>query len=162
MVKQVKISNFDEVKSIMNAAARCHDDIGVHDSRGSIADAKSILGLMSLDYTKPVMLVSENERELESVLRALSLKRNHNRILEKKTADCARKKALSAVFFFSCCAEASKAKCKDYSCVSQASVGRPSGSCSGRCGPAEKWRRERTRITVPNAPACTSSAKIPA
>lgn len=72
MVKQVKISNFDEVKSIMNAAARCHDDIGVHDSRGSIADAKSILGLMSLDYTKPVMLVSENERELESVLRALS------------------------------------------------------------------------------------------
>ena len=72
MVKQVKISNFDEVKSIMNAAARCPDDIGVHDSRGSIADAKSILGLMSLDYTKPVMLVSENERELESVLRALS------------------------------------------------------------------------------------------
>lgn len=72
MVKQVKVSNFDDVKTIMNAATHCVDDIGVHDARGSIADAKSILGLMSLDYTKPVMLVSENERELERVLSALS------------------------------------------------------------------------------------------
>ena len=72
MVKQVKVSNFDDVKTIMNAATHCVDDIGVHDARGSIADAKSILGLMSLDYTKPFMLVSENERELERVLNALS------------------------------------------------------------------------------------------
>ncbi len=72
MVKQVKISNFDEVKNIMKAATRCNDEIGVHDARGSIADAKSILGLMSLDYTKPVMLVSENECALQHVLEALS------------------------------------------------------------------------------------------
>ena len=70
MVKQVKISSFTEVKNIMNAASGCCDDIGVHDAKGSIADAKSILGLMSLDYTKPVMLVSENERELEHVFNA--------------------------------------------------------------------------------------------
>ena len=56
----------------MNAASGCCDDIGVHDAKGSIADAKSILGLMSLDYTKPVMLVSENERELEHVFNAIS------------------------------------------------------------------------------------------
>ena len=72
MVKQVKISSFTEVKNIMNAASGCCDDIGVHDAKGSIADAKSILGLMSLDYTKPVMLVSENERELEHVYNAIS------------------------------------------------------------------------------------------
>lgn len=72
MVKQVKISNFSEVKSIMNAAAKCVDEIGVHDMQGSIADAKSILGLMSLDYTKPVMLVSENEAELERVCSVLN------------------------------------------------------------------------------------------
>ena len=72
MVKQVKISNFSEVKSIMSAAAKCVDEIGVHDMKGSIADAKSILGLMSLDYTKPVMLVSENEEELERVFNALN------------------------------------------------------------------------------------------
>ena len=72
MVKQVKISNFSEVKSIMNAATQCVDEIGVHDMKGSIADAKSILGLMSLDYTKPVMLVSVNEEELELVYNALN------------------------------------------------------------------------------------------
>ena len=71
MVKQVKISNFTEVKSILNAATKCRDDIGVHDMKGSIADAKSILGLMSLDYTRPVMLVSENENELEHVYKAI-------------------------------------------------------------------------------------------
>ena len=48
MVKQIKISNFTEVKNIMNAATHCVDEIGVHDGKGSIADAKSILGLMSL------------------------------------------------------------------------------------------------------------------
>jgi len=72
MVKQVKISNFAEVKNMMSAATACQDEIGVHDMKGSIADAKSILGLMSLDYSHPVMLVSENERELEHVLKALN------------------------------------------------------------------------------------------
>ena len=66
MVKQVKISSFTEVKNIMNAASGCCDDIGVHDAKGSIADAKSILGLMSLDYTKPVMLVSVQRHQLRA------------------------------------------------------------------------------------------------
>lgn len=74
MVKQIKISNFTEVKNIMNAATHCVDEIGVHDGKGSIADAKSILGLMSLDYTHPVMLVSENEKELQRALRSHQLK----------------------------------------------------------------------------------------
>lgn len=56
----------------MNAATHCVDEIGVHDGKGSIADAKSILGLMSLDYTHPVMLVSENEKELQRVYEAIS------------------------------------------------------------------------------------------
>ena len=72
MVKQIKISNFNEVKNIMNAASRCYNDIGVHDAKGRIADAKSILGLMSLDYTHPVLLVSEDEEELERVYKALN------------------------------------------------------------------------------------------
>ena len=44
MVKQVKVSNFTEVKGIVSAAAKCYNDVGVHDMKGSIADAKSILG----------------------------------------------------------------------------------------------------------------------
>lgn len=51
MVKQVKISSFTEVKNIMNAASGCYDDIGVHDAKGSIADAKSF---------GPVSLVTRN------------------------------------------------------------------------------------------------------
>lgn len=71
MTKQVKISSFEGVKHLLNEASRCRDDIGVHDVRGSIADAKSILGLMSLDYSHPVKLVGENEAELCRVYQAL-------------------------------------------------------------------------------------------
>lgn len=72
MVKQVNVKNFTEIKNIMTAATGCVDEIGVHDTKGSIADAKSILGLMSLDYTHPVLLVSENEHALERIVRTLS------------------------------------------------------------------------------------------
>ncbi len=72
MVKQLTVQNFGDVRRIVDAAAGCIDDIGVHDERGAIADAKSILGLMRLDYTHPVKLVSENERELQAVWRALA------------------------------------------------------------------------------------------
>ena len=72
MVKQLTVQNFGDVRRIVEAAAGCIDDIGVHDERGAIADAKSILGLMRLDYTHPVKLVSENERELKAVWRALA------------------------------------------------------------------------------------------
>ena len=71
MVKQVKVSNFTEVKGIVSAAAKCYNDVGVHDMKGSIADAKSILGMMSLDFSHPVELVSENERDLNRVYKAL-------------------------------------------------------------------------------------------
>ena len=71
MVKEIRVSNFSEVKEIVSAASSCLDDIGVHDETGSIADAKSILGLMSLDYSAPVKLVSENEAELDRVYRSV-------------------------------------------------------------------------------------------
>ena len=71
MVKLINVKNLSEVKEIVSKASRCTDDIGVHDEAGAIADAKSILGLMRLDYTKPVRLVSENEAELEYVAKAV-------------------------------------------------------------------------------------------
>ena len=71
MVKQVKVSNFTEVKGIVSAAAKCYNDVGVHDTKGSIADAKSILGMMSLDYSHPVKIVCEDERDLNSVVNAI-------------------------------------------------------------------------------------------
>ena len=71
MVRQVKVSNFTEVQGIVSAAAKCYNEVGVHDMKGSIADAKSILGMMSLDYSRPVNIVCEDEQELDRVVRAL-------------------------------------------------------------------------------------------
>ena len=72
MVKQVKISNFSEVRGIVSAATKfANNEIGVHDVKGSIADAKSILGMMSLDYSRPVKIVCEDENALEQVVRVL-------------------------------------------------------------------------------------------
>ena len=34
MVKQVKVSNFTEVKGIVSAAAKCYNDVGVHGHEG--------------------------------------------------------------------------------------------------------------------------------
>ena len=71
MVKSINVKNLSQVKEIVKKASRCMDDIGVHDEAGAIADAKSILGLMRLDYSKPVRLVSENEAELNYVANAV-------------------------------------------------------------------------------------------
>lgn len=71
MVKQIKISSFNEVKTIVAAATSCLDQIGVHDQQGSIADAKSILGMMSLDYSSPVNIVCENDNDMVRVVRAI-------------------------------------------------------------------------------------------
>ena len=57
MVRQVKVSNFAEVQGIVSAAAKCYNEVGVHDMKGSIADAQIILGMMSLDYRHPVKIV---------------------------------------------------------------------------------------------------------
>lgn len=72
MVKQVKISNFQEVKKIVTAASMSLNDIGIHDMKGSIADAKSILGMMSLDYSRPVNVYCEDEKDLNRVLKAIA------------------------------------------------------------------------------------------
>ncbi|MEE0800792.1 MAG: hypothetical protein U0L91_05880 [Gemmiger sp.] len=71
MVRQVKVSNFAEVQGIVSAAAKCYNEVGVHDMKGSIADAKSILGMMSLDYSHPVKIVCEDEHDLDRVVGAL-------------------------------------------------------------------------------------------
>ena len=71
MVRQVKVSNFAEVQGIMSAAAKCYNEVGVHDVKGSIADAKSILGMMSLDFSHPVKIVCEDENALNRVVSAL-------------------------------------------------------------------------------------------
>ncbi len=71
MVKKLKVSSFKQVKDIVNAAAKCEYDVNVQDLKGVIADAKSILGLMNLDYKHPVKLMGENADEVERIYNAV-------------------------------------------------------------------------------------------
>ena len=61
MVREVTIDSFQQIRALQSAASQYNVSIGIHDANGSIADAKSILGLMSLDYSKPVKIVVNDE-----------------------------------------------------------------------------------------------------
>jgi len=61
MVRKIKLESAEDLKSFMRFAWECPEDVGVHTDEGAIADAKSVLGLMALDYNKPVMVVTEYE-----------------------------------------------------------------------------------------------------
>ncbi len=62
MTVKIKLTTAEDLREFMNLAWTCEDDIGVHAPDGAIADAKSILGLIALDYTNPVLVVTENEK----------------------------------------------------------------------------------------------------
>ena len=61
MFREVTIDSFRQIRALQSTACQYNVPIGIHDANGSIADAKSILGLMSLDYSKPVNIVVEDE-----------------------------------------------------------------------------------------------------
>lgn len=61
MFREVTIDSFRQIRALQSTACQYNVPIGIHDANGSIADAKSILGLMSLDYSKPVKIVVEDE-----------------------------------------------------------------------------------------------------
>ena len=53
MVKEIVLHSAEDLRQFMYLAMQSVEDIGVHTVEGKIADAKSILGLMALDYNKP-------------------------------------------------------------------------------------------------------------
>lgn len=67
MVMSINLKSAEDLREFMNLAWECPEDIGVHDPEGRIADAKSILGLIALDYSKPVMVVSEDEKIFKKI-----------------------------------------------------------------------------------------------
>ena len=67
MVAFIKLESAEDLKTFMNMAWNCEDDVGVHTTDGKIEDAKSVLGLMALDYSKPVQVVTENSKFIESL-----------------------------------------------------------------------------------------------
>lgn len=61
MVTKIKLNTAEDLREFMNIAWKSDSDIGVHAPDGKIADAKSILGLIALDYNEPVSVVTEDE-----------------------------------------------------------------------------------------------------
>lgn len=68
MITKKLISSISELQSIQNMAIRYQEDVGIHSMDSSIiVDAKSFIGLFALDFSKPVMIVSESEAFHKSI-----------------------------------------------------------------------------------------------
>ena len=67
MVQKIRLHTAEDLRQFMHLAWDCSSDIGVHTADGDIADAKSILGLIALDYTEPVMVVTESQQFLKKI-----------------------------------------------------------------------------------------------
>lgn len=60
MIKSYKIESFIDVQTLHELATNSIDHVAVFDANGSNANAKSILGLMSLSYIEPIAIECEN------------------------------------------------------------------------------------------------------
>ncbi len=60
MVKEIKLKTVADVKELNSIATKYPSEVGVH-SESTIVDAKSLLGLMTLDFSKPMVCVTEDE-----------------------------------------------------------------------------------------------------
>jgi len=60
MIKSYKIESFIDVQTLHDLATNSVAHVTVFDTNGSNANAKSILGLMSLSYVEPVAIECEN------------------------------------------------------------------------------------------------------
>lgn len=73
MIERVRVKNIDQINKIAHIASALNSDVGIHDANGQIADAKSLLGLLRLDYSRPVEVVSENVHALRACVRACAV-----------------------------------------------------------------------------------------
>lgn len=60
MIKTYKIESFIDVQTLHELATNSIDHVTAFDANGSNANAKSILGLMSLSYIEPIAIECEN------------------------------------------------------------------------------------------------------
>ena len=61
MVTTKHFHNIEELQKVQYLATQCPEDVGLHSQDGSvIVDAKGFIGLFALDFSKPVMVVSED------------------------------------------------------------------------------------------------------
>ena len=61
MTTKKRIYNITELQKLQALATKCKDDVTITSEDGSVkVDAKSFIGLFALDFTKPILVVTEN------------------------------------------------------------------------------------------------------
>ncbi|MCD8347075.1 MAG: HPr family phosphocarrier protein [Lachnospiraceae bacterium] len=66
--KKIRLKTVDEVQEFVKAADKCSFDVEIQNGE-TLIDAKSIMGVMSLDLTQDLLVVyDEADSELEQVL----------------------------------------------------------------------------------------------
>ena len=67
---QISLNSIDKVKSFVNDLAKFDADFDLVSGR-YIIDAKSIMGIFSLDLSKPIDLAIHVENDIDEILEAL-------------------------------------------------------------------------------------------
>lgn len=67
---QISLNSIEKIKSFVNAVAKFDYDFDLVSGR-YIIDAKSIMGILSLDLSKPIELNIHAENDIEEILEAL-------------------------------------------------------------------------------------------
>ena len=67
---QISLNSIDKVKSFVNAITQFNFDFDLISGR-YVIDAKSIMGIFSLDLSKPIDLAIHTEDNLNEILEAL-------------------------------------------------------------------------------------------
>ena len=68
---QISLNSIDKVKSFVNDITKFNNDFDLV-SRRYVIDAKSIMGIFSLDLSKPINLNIHAEENMEDILKVLA------------------------------------------------------------------------------------------
>lgn len=72
VISKVSLTNIDRVKSFVNCVTKIDTDIDLASGR-FVVDAKSILGIFSIDLSQPIELrIHADEKQADEILRQLS------------------------------------------------------------------------------------------
>ena len=66
---KISLNSIDKVKSFVNDLTKFDSDFDL--VSGYVIDAKSIMGIFSLDLSKPIDLNSHEEKNLDTVMKVL-------------------------------------------------------------------------------------------
>lgn len=67
MIREIMLETPNDLRDFMRLTQTSPMDIGVHTVDNQIADGKSVLGLMAIDYREPVMVVSDDEKFMKKL-----------------------------------------------------------------------------------------------